>query len=53
MGHIDNLLGAVNKRKGYAHPNRFSITFPELNDIIDPASARDFELFCESTSIPV
>ena len=50
--HIDNLLGAVSKRKGYAHPNRFSITFPELSDIIDPVQAKHFEFFCESTSIP-
>ena len=50
--NIDNLLAAVNKRKGFAHPNRFSITFPELSGIIDPVQARDFEFFCESTSIP-
>jgi hypothetical protein len=50
--HIDNLLGAINKRDGYAHPNRFTIEFPELRDIISPDNARDFEFFCESTSIP-
>ena len=50
--HIDNLLGAISKRDGFAHPNRFSITFPELSGIIDPVQARDFEFFCESTSIP-
>ena len=50
--HIDNLLGAINKRHGFAHPNRFSVTFPELNGLIDPSAARDFEFFCESTSIP-
>ena len=50
--HIDNLLGAINKRDGFAHPNRFSVTFPELSGIIDPSQSRDFEFFCESTSIP-
>lgn len=50
--HIDNLLGAINKRHGFAHPNRFSVTFPELTGIIDPSQSRDFEFFCESTSIP-
>ena len=50
--NIDTLLASVNKRKGFAHPNRFSITFPELSGVIDQNTGREFEFFCESTSIP-
>lgn len=50
--HIDKILGAINKRKGLAHPNRFSITFPALDEVLTQDQARDFELFCESTSMP-
>tara|TARA_A100001515_G_scaffold139849_1_gene134911 strand:- start:258 stop:1001 length:744 start_codon:yes stop_codon:yes gene_type:complete len=50
--HIDKILGAVNKRKGLAHPNRFSITFPALQEVLTQDQARDFEFFCESTSMP-
>lgn len=52
--HIDNLLASVNKHKGYAHPNRFSIEFPEIRKIAEEYGdkGREFEFFCESTSIP-
>lgn len=50
--HIDKILGAINKRKGLAHPNRFSITFPALQEVLTQDQARDFEFFCESTSMP-
>lgn len=49
--HIDNLLASVNKHKGYAHPNRFSIEFPDIAAIAGD-KGREFEFFCESTSIP-
>jgi hypothetical protein len=50
--HIDKILSAINKRKGLAHPNRFSITFSALDEVLTLEQARDFEFFCESTSIP-
>ena len=50
--HIDNLQAAINRRKGFAHPNRFSLTFPILRQVVDSEQARDIEFFCESTSIP-
>lgn len=53
MGQIDDLRSAVVTRKGFAHPNRFSISFPALRgELASADDKRDIEFFCESASIP-
>ncbi len=52
MQYIDKLKSAVQDRSGFAHPNRFMIQFPVIQNILTPEESRDFDLFCESTSLP-
>ena len=50
--HIDKLKSAVQDRSGFAHPNRFMIEFPAVKQYLPAEQTRDFDLFCESTSLP-
>ena len=50
--HIDKLKSAVQDRSGFAHPNRFMIEFPAVKQYLPAEQTRDFDLLCESTSLP-
>tara|TARA_R110002153_G_scaffold63253_1_gene169837 strand:- start:11010 stop:11780 length:771 start_codon:yes stop_codon:yes gene_type:complete len=50
--HIDNLKAAVGNRSGFAKPNRFMIEFPAVKQFLPREQLSDFDLFCESTSLP-
>jgi hypothetical protein len=52
MKYIDKLKSAVQDRSGFAHPNRFMIEFPAVKQYLPAEQTRDFDLFCESTSLP-
>ena len=49
---IDNLKGAITKRKGLAKPTQFLIEFTLPAGVVGSLDTRDLSILCQTTSLP-
>jgi hypothetical protein len=49
---IDNLKGAITKRKGLAKPTQFLIEFTLPVGVVGSLDTRDLSILCQTTSLP-